>query len=1313
MKKRILSALLVLALACGLVSTAWANEPVEPVATSAASQEAVQGDTTEVEVKTAALDGSDEGTPSGEVTESQPASSEEQQPEASAPSSGADAGGEATGTVPEGNAPENSDAATTPESQAQSAPSGGEQPGPANNSITSDTPNLLADGTYNIDYGETIQLNGQQGTALIKEHSWWIESKGTTGGVSLPSNMNQSSISIKGTSPGTVIVKHQYKNFLGGKETETFTINVSDQALVYVYVASKVTDADGSLVQPERSWADNPEFLRALGLSADTVDGNDYFPVGEIKVDYRLFQQNSPYLNADTPGSTESSDWNTVAAALAEMDTSTLQGKYAANKENVVSMYVNQAIRDIDATSGQQKSAMFDWSGSSNGFDRQAGYHLDLRFRTSTITFKAADNGLDDDSYGQYQDLSILGYRVYITGATIEEPEGIGAPDGYTIEGYYTDEDCMYLWDGVGTPLKNDVTVFVKYTERANVTINYQAVGLEDTVADAVTPASETFNPAKNPTGSTATAPDGYKFVGWYSDQTCETLVSTANTFVPTAPDGGWKDGKTYTYYAKFEKLEPLNLDHAKYVKANPDGSYDLTLNVTGSAESDTQTVDVDVLMILDTSGSMTNNYSKRLANAKTAMQSLINSLEAVTTVNARYSIVRFDSVTDSSWGYGSAEDASVIQPWAEDSPALRQQINQISSGNGTNYQAGLEKGAQQLSTDNGARESATKVVIFLSDGTPSFANNQRYDGNGYDFSSEAWTQTTTAASALKCDRFYSVGIGQSTGKYLDKETGIAHYVNAEISEYIPSGDDEGTDLSTIFAGIAGSITSIDCSNVKITDTLSQYAKLTSDAEFKVSISIPNSNGGSPTEVTATVAADTVKNAGSTGYSGVLHYWTHKQNGSVTAEEPQHGQASNYTEHSVNFNLMYSTDTEGENGTFSLAFNNDYALENGWTYSITTQIEPTEQAYTDYRTNIATEGNNGYGETVGDPDTDAQGNTTSSGQPGFYSNSSAKLTYISNGVSADKDYARPVIQVTTGTLSLEKAVNVDAAKEKDFTFTITKLDGDTNNTDADFTYTFDGVAFENGVATVIVKGGQTLLMTGLPSGRYTVAENNSSMPSVDGYNLTGTTYQVEGESASTSVTVQVNAAGTANVTVTNTYAPQYQTLTVTKTVGGEMGSYEQDFTFTLHLTKDGAAYTGDDITGTKSLLDGTGTVQEGVDKITESGTTYYQFTLKHNQKIEIQIPYGCVAEVAEANGNYTAESVLDSSASKGGATVNNISMVVDHQVAYTNTLSPVAPTGLESNHTAPYTLMITAAGIAGLALIGSVVARRVRRRREE
>ena len=87
-----------------------------------------------------------------------------------------------------------------------------------------------------------------------------------------------------------------------------------------------------------------------------------------------------------------------------------------------------------------------------------------------------------------------------------------------------------------------------------------------------------------------------------------------------------------------------------------------------------------------------------------------------------------------------------------------------------------------------------------------------------------------------------------------------------------------------------------------------------------------------------------------------------------------------------------------------------YKLENGWTYSITTQIEPTDAAYDYYRDH------NQYPNT-GEADTDAPDvvdneDYISEGKSGFFSNSSATLTYNSaEQVNIPIEYNKPVIQV--------------------------------------------------------------------------------------------------------------------------------------------------------------------------------------------------------------------------------------------------------------------------------------------------------------
>ena len=49
-----------------------------------------------------------------------------------------------------------------------------------------------------------------------------------------------------------------------------------------------------------------------------------------------------------------------------------------------------------------------------------------------------------------------------------------------------------------------------------------------------------------------AAAGTGYTFEGWYADKDCTQKLSGNVQYTPVKPEGGWTEGGTYTYYAKF-----------------------------------------------------------------------------------------------------------------------------------------------------------------------------------------------------------------------------------------------------------------------------------------------------------------------------------------------------------------------------------------------------------------------------------------------------------------------------------------------------------------------------------------------------------------------------------------------------------------------------------------------------------------------------------------------------------------------------------------------------------------------------------------
>ena len=330
------------------------------------------------------------------------------------------------------------------------------------------------------------------------------------------------------------------------KPSGTLTVNntyANDPNVVKVYVYVAAYDENGN------QFKNNPEFLELLGISGDTVDGNGYFPVGEIYIDKSFF--NGKTTNKWTALINSNSDWEHVLAALGELDTSTLiydQGTdYSLNQGNNVGDYMDQAIGDINSGAGSQHTALFGWEGHSYGFaDQSVEYHLDLRFQTNRVTFITGNNGI---SSGASRDGTTVDVRAYITGSPIQQPRNLVIPAGYRLVGYYNDPDFTTPWNKIGSPLEHDEIAYIKITPQNNVILHYKPVPAG---GGTVSLDSEGLNPETGrPVGSTATANPGYVFDGWYADEECTQLLSNDATYVPTKGSGErWVDGTTY--YAKF-----------------------------------------------------------------------------------------------------------------------------------------------------------------------------------------------------------------------------------------------------------------------------------------------------------------------------------------------------------------------------------------------------------------------------------------------------------------------------------------------------------------------------------------------------------------------------------------------------------------------------------------------------------------------------------------------------------------------------------------------------------------------------------------
>lgn len=283
----------------------------------------------------------------------------------------------------------------------------------------------------------------------------------------------------------------------------------------------------------------------------------------------------------------------------------------------------------------------------------------------------------------------------------------------------------------------------------------------------------------------------------------------------------------------------------------------------------------------------------------------------------------------------------------------------------------------------------------------------------------------------------------------------------------------------------------------------------------------------------------------------------------------------------------------------------------------------------------------------------------------------------------------------------------------------------------------------NGSFTVEIQADQTIHFTDLPAIQWKVTENDASVANYNwtvsytdqnndveddathwnGYESDDTIGKTSETDGIASVDSVVSSDAVALVTVTNTYARKTNTLTISKHVSGPMGDTTADFTFTVELTDtldNNAAYT-------KEVEN-----EKSTDSVGWSGSDgTYTLTLSDGESITLTLPYGVKATVEETNaqGHTVYSRVYDT-----GTTVSNEDFTpetseklgyefkasqtvtltgVNQSVDFMNYRAAAVPTAVDTDSTAPYLVLTACAAFAGLALAGSIVAVRLRRRRQE
>lgn len=687
--------------------------------------------------------------------------------------------------------------------------------------------------------------------------------------------------------------------------------------------------------------------------------------------------------------------------------------------------------------------------------------------------------------------------------------------------------------------------------------------------------------------------------------------------------DNRWHNLTEETILLVYEGADPAippvvttgqQMRHDKYVELKNDGTYDLTLTVSGAVGTSTTRQQLDVVYVLDKSGSMDKNMSndngskgERRKAAGDAITTLTNALSSNENLDVRFSLVTFQKT------------ASRNQDWTSSAQRIINAAYPDSDG-GTNYQAGIREAKNLLKTK---REDAMTVVIFVSDGNPTyrFGVGDKIEGNGSsDNNGFNLDAAKKEVETLSANFFFTVGVGPS-GNYQKLRDLKDAAVNAQTRAFY-----EGTDAASLkaaFDDIQGQITMLLCSDVTITDALSDNVQLVKDAS------------GNFKELTVKVT---------------------DKDGNVVAQGPR----SVTLDEGVTITAVYNPESK----TITLDFPDDYRLEAGYTYSVTANIDATEEAYEAYRAN-----GNQY------PDTGGIGTgVTSEEKQGVYTNRGAKVTYIYQDSTYEAEYAKPVIQLHPGTLTIEKTIT--GLDEDD----ITALEGQIT-----FECSLNGNTAEQIPLSIFTKtndGKYVYSIKGLsPNTAYTITEKNAD---IDGYDLTT-------HSNGNQDTIGKDDKKTA--IFTNSYTPSNRNLTISKTVSGNMGDTEKAFDFTMKiLKKDGTSYTED-------LKVGESTYEVNADG-------KYEFSLKHGENIVFNLPYECQYTVSEAKGDYTAYVAIgEGEAEKNNSATGTLS--ADTTLNFRNEKEVITPTGVYKT-VLPYIMMVVVAIEAIICCVVLYLKKRIR-----
>ena len=426
-----------------------------------------------------------------------------------------------------------------------------------------------------------------------------------------------------------------------------------------------------------------------------------------------------------------------------------------------------------------------------------------------------------------------------------------------------------------------------------------------------------------------------------------------------------------------------IRTDISKTVEdPDKDGIYDLTLKINNQTGSTTNSTNMDVLFLLDTTSSMSEGISgsgtdPKISSVYSVLRNVINNNYFDSSkYNVNYALVGIDS------------EPHLYQNWTSNGNSVISKIP-VSPNNVSriNYEKGFVK-ANELFRNG--RSDAQKVLIFITDGNPTYYTNHNTGWNeGHvinRYSTMAMLHGQFALYAIDLDYFFSIGLGNQ-GDYdklklltnsNDSDSPVRGYKGITLPApgvevgASPYSAGSKNDFLNRMREIVSVLKNPRVSNVVLEDKLSQYAMIAKDPS------------GNPYPLEIEVLGPTGIHTGNYIATNMYRLFSTPRNSLADIVS------------------SYNASTK----TIRLEFPYAYTLETGYTYMIKAKIQTTQQANAIYGSTGHFQKNSNGSDVVGDPGTGSK----SSNQKGFYSNDLATLTYKYKDKEIVETFKKPVIQ---------------------------------------------------------------------------------------------------------------------------------------------------------------------------------------------------------------------------------------------------------------------------------------------------------------